>query len=161
MDKVRTKIKTSSVAVAVGLTVIAAFLAVAAVASATHGMSAASLDFARSGDVEPFVYAGMYACLAALLCFVASTFLRIAREETPFFPGLSRRVKIASPLVFLAVALPRWIGFAAVSFARGTASFAVFDEVNVPFLVVAAVLFCLGQVLEYGWLLQDESYEII
>ena len=37
----------------------------------------------------------------------------------------------------------------------------LFDETSIILLVLAIVVFCLGQILEYGWLLQDESYEII
>ena len=33
--------------------------------------------------------------------------------------------------------------------------------ISAIFVVLAIVVFCLGQILEYGWLLQDESYEII
>ena len=63
--------------------------------------------------------------------------------------------------LFLAVAVPRWIGYAVLGAATGRVVGTLFDETSIILLVLAIVVFCLGQILEYGWLLQDESYEII
>ena len=114
-----------------------------------------------SSDVGAFVLFGVQTALAAMLAYAALVFRRIGQEETPFFPALPRKVKLAAPFLFLAVAVPRWIGYAVLGAATGRVVGTLFDETSIILLVLAIVVFCLGQILEYGWLLQDESYEII
>ena len=122
---------------------------------------AAPFDFADEHALDMAVWLMIYAAFASLLAYVALIFRRIARAETPFVKELPRKIKTAAAMLFLAVALPRWIGYALLSFATGSASFAIFDEVNLPALIAAAMMFSLGQVFEYGYLVQDENYEII
>ena len=156
MDEIRSKIKGTSQAAFVALLVLAAALAMVAAATlATYLGSATSLDPASSSDVGAFVLFGVQTALAAMLAYAALVFRRIGQEETPFFPAL------AAPFLFLAVAVPRWIGYAVLGAATGRVVGTLFDETSIILLVLAIVVFCLGQILEYGWLLQDESYEII
>ena len=44
---------------------------------------------------------------------------------------------------------------------NGTISFVIFDENSIMALALAFVVFCLGQIFEYGYFVQDENYEII
>ena len=160
--EIRSKIKGTSQAAFVALLVLAAALAMVAAATlATYLGSATSLDPASSSDVGAFVLFGVQTALAAMLAYAALVFRRIGQEETPFFPALPRKVKLAAPFLFLAVAVPRWIGYAVLGAATGRVVGTLFDETSIILLVLAIVVFCLGQILEYGWLLQDESYEII
>ena len=162
MDEIRSKIKGTSQAAFVALLVLAAALAMVAAATlATYLGSATSLDPASSSDVGAFVLFGVQTALAAMLAYAALVFRRIGQEETPFFPALPRKVKLAAPFLFLAVAVPRWIGYAVLGAATGRVVGTLFDETSIILLVLAIGVFCLGQILEYGWLLQDESYEII
>ena len=57
--------------------------------------------------------------------------------------------------------VPQWIGYAVISGATGTISFVIFDENSIMALALAFVVFCLGQIFEYGYLVQDENYEIV
>ena len=148
MDEIRSKIKGTSQAAFVALLVLAATIAKAAAKTS-------------SSDVGAFVLFGVQTALAAMLAYAALVFRRIGQEETPFFPALPRKVKLAAPFLFLAVAVPRWIGYAVLGAATGRVVGTLFDETSIILLVLAIVVFCLGQILEYGWLLQDESYEII
>ena len=162
MSDIREKIKTSSTAVFVLLLVVAGMLIAGSIASIEHHIAAsASIDFTVRGSLKPFVTFGIQILLAALLVYVAFIFRRIGKEETPFFPGLSRRVKLAAPFLFLAFALPRWVANAVISVSSGKLTGAVFDEISVILLAVAVIVFCIGHILEYGWRLQDENNEII
>ena len=81
-----------------------------------------------------------------MLAYAALVFRRIGQEETPFFPALPRKVKLAAPFLFLAVAVPRWIGYAVLGAATGRVVGTLFDETSIILLApVAIVAFCLGQ----------------
>lgn len=162
MSDIREKIKTSSTAVFVLLLVVAGMLcAVSFLNIARYVTEGVDIDHAVNGGLRPYTVLGIQILLAALLVYVAFIFRRIGKEETPFFPGLSRRVKLAAPFLFLAFALPRWVAYAVISVSSGKLTGTVFDEISIILLAVAVIVFCIGHILEYGWQLQDESNEII
>ena len=101
------------------------------------------------------------ALLIALAVYVAFVLLRIRREETPFFPELPGRIKAAAVLLFVALAVPKWLYWVVVSFLNGEPSFTIVDEGIVFAFMLAAAVFCLGRIVEYGCLVQDENFEII
>lgn len=162
MDEVHEKIRRSSTAAFVFLAILAGvLLAVSIFGAIALAADGAHVDPTVDGGLRPYTVAGMQALLGALLVYVAFIFRRIAKEETPFFPGLSRKVKLAAPLLFLAFALPRWIAYAVISVSSGTLTGTLLDEVNIILLAAAVIVFCLGHILEYGWRLQDESNGIV
>lgn len=99
--------------------------------------------------------------LVALAVYVALVFLRINREETPFFANLPRKIKAVAVLLFATLAVPKWLYWAVVSIQTGTLSGALVDESVMFAFMLAAIVFCLGQIIEYGYLVQDENFEII
>ncbi|WP_161961267.1 DUF2975 domain-containing protein [Eggerthella sinensis] len=162
MSDIREKIKTSSTAVFVLLLLIAGVLVAVSLLNIGRIVTeSVDIDHTVNGGLRPYTVLGMQILLAALLVYVAFIFRRIGKEETPFFPGLSRRVKLAAPFLFLVFALPRWVANAVISVSSGKLTGAVFDEISVILLAVAVIVFCIGHILEYGWRLQDENNEII
>ena len=99
--------------------------------------------------------------LVALAVYVALVFLRINREETPFFANLPRKIKAVAVLLFATLAVPKWLYWAVGSIQTGTLSGALVDESVMFAFMLAAIVFCLGQIIEYGYLVQDENFEII
>ena len=57
--------------------------------------------------------------------------------------------------------MPKWLYWAVVSIQTGTLSGALVDESVMFAFMLAAIVFCLGQIIEYGYLVQDENFEII
>lgn len=97
----------------------------------------------------------------ALCLYLAFMFFRIGKKRTPFFKELPLMIKILALATLLTFALPRWIGYALLSAARGITDFAVFDEVSITGLILAVVIFCLGHLFEYGYRLQVDHDEIV
>ena len=64
-------------------------------------------------------------------------------------------------LLFATLAVPKWLYWAVVSIQTGTLSGALVDESVMFAFMLAAIVCCLGQIIEYGYLVQDENYEII
>lgn len=101
------------------------------------------------------------ALLIALAVYVAFVFLRINREETPFFAALPRMIKMAAVFLFAALTVPKWLYYAIASIQTGVLGYAVVDSSVMFAFMLASIVFCFGQILEYGYLVQDENYEII
>lgn len=158
MNKTKTRIKAMSTAIVCVLVFIAALSAISSI-WAVWGWAANGL--ALDIRINAGVWIMRQILLTVLLVYAAFIFHRIGKEETPFFKKLPRRIKIAAVLLFVALVVPQWIGYAALSISTGTFSFVVFDENSIMALALAFVVFCLGQIFEYGYLVQDENYEII
>lgn len=160
MDKTRAKIKATSMTAFVAILFIALMFGIQTsiliVDWLTTGGPLSNPDSARRGM-------GLFrdALLIALAVYVAFVFLRINREETPFFAALPRRIKAAAVLLFAALTVPKWLYWAIFSIQTGTPSGALVDESVMFAFMLAAIVFCLGQILEYGYLVQDENFEII
>lgn len=160
VNEVASRIKTNSLAIGVALILVAALLTVATLHAAWN-WPAASPTYDLHRNINLGVQIGCQALFALLFVHLALTFFRISSQETPFFRKLPRRIKIAAVLLLAAAQVPRWIGYAVLSIATGRPTGVLFDEFGILALALALILFCLGQIFEYGYLLQDENYEII
>ncbi|WP_101722445.1 hypothetical protein [Eggerthella timonensis] len=160
MDKMRAKIKATSMTAFVAILFIALMFGIRTsiliVDWLTTGGALSNPDSARCG--MGLLRDGF---LIALGMYVAFVFLRINREETPFFAALPRKIKASAVLLFAALTVPKWLYWAVVSIQTGMLSGALVDESVMFAFMLAAVVFCLGQILEYGYLVQDENFEII
>lgn len=160
MDKIRAKIKATSMTAFVAILFIALMFGIRTsiliVDWLTTGGALSNPDSARCG--MGLLRNGF---LIALGMYVAFVFLRINREETPFFAALPRKIKASAVLLFAALTVPKWLYWAVVSIQTGMLSGALVDESVMFAFMLAAVVFCLGQILEYGYLVQDENFEII
>lgn len=160
MDKMRAKIKATSMTAFVAILFIALMFGIRTsiliVDWLTTGGALSNPDSARCG--MGLLRDGF---LIALGMYVAFVFLRINREETPFFAALPRKIKASAVLLFAALTVPKWLYWAIVSIKTGMLSGALVDESVMFAFMLAAVVFCLGQILEYGYLVQDENFEII
>lgn len=160
MDKMRAKIKATSMTAFVAILFIALMFGIRTsiliVDWLTTGGALSNPDSARCG--MGLLRDGF---LIALGMYVAFVFLRINREETPFFAALPRKIKASAVLLFAALTVPKWLYWAIVSIQTGMLSGALVDESVMFAFMLAAVVFCLGQILEYGYLVQDENFEII
>lgn len=160
MNEVGNRIKTNSLAIGVALILIAVLLAAATLGMAWGWPVAWSTHDLR-GNINLGVRIGCQALFALFFLHLALTFFRISSQETPFFKKLPHQIKIAAVLLLAAVQVPRWIGYATLSVATGQLTVTLFDEFGILALAFSLILFCLGQIFEYGYLLQDENYEII
>ena len=153
MDKTRAKIKSTSMTAFVAILAIALLFGIQTSINIfdwlTTGEALSNPDSVRDG------------LLVALAVYVALVFLRINREETPFFANLPRKIKAVAVLLFATLAVPKWLYWAVVSIQTGTLSGALVDESVMFAFMLAAIVFCLGQIIEYGYLVQDENFEII
>lgn len=160
MDKMRAKIKaTSRVAFVMTLAIVLLFGITTSVSIAgwlTTGGGMSSTDSALSGAL--LIRNGLLVALAAYVAFI---FLRINREETPFFAALPRMIKMAAVFLFVALQVPKWLVYVVLNVQAGTSSFVFIDSSTIFAFMLAAVVFCLGQIIEYGYLVQDENFEII
>lgn len=160
MDKMRAKIKATSMTAFVAILFIALMFGIRTsiliVDWLTTGGALSNPGSARCG--MGLLRDGF---LIALGMYVAFVFLRINREETPFFAALPRKIKASAVLLFAALTVPKWLYWAVVSIQTGMLSGALVDESVMFAFMLAAVVFCLGQILEYGYLVQDENFEII
>ena len=75
--------------------------------------------------------------------------------------GLLVALAVYVALVVATRAVPKWLYWAVVSIQTGTLSGALVDESVMFAFMLAAIVFCLGQIIEYGYLVQDENFEII
>ena len=154
MDKTRAKIKSTSMTAFVAILAIALLFGIQTSINIfdwlTTGEALSNPDSVRHG--MGLLGDGL---LVALAVYVALVFLRINREETPFFANLPRKIKAVSVLLFATLAVPKWLYWA------GTLSGALVDESVMFAFMLAAIVFCLGQIIEYGYLVQDENFEII
>ena len=155
MDKTRAKIKSTSMTAFVAILAIALLFGIQTSINIfdwlTTGEALSNPDSVRLGD----------GLLVALAVYVALVFLRINREETPFFANLPRKIKAVAVLLFATLAVPKWLYWAVGSIQTGTLSGALVDESVMFAFMLAAIVFCLGQIIEYGYLVQDENFEII
>lgn len=160
MDKTRSKIKATSMTVFVAILFIALMFGIQTSVSIadwlTTGGALSNPDSARRG-MSLF----RDALLIALGVYVAFVFLRINREATPFFAALPRKIKATAVLLFAALTVPKWLFWAVFSIQTGQLSGALVDESVMFAFMLAAIVFCLGQIIEYGYLVQDENFEII
>ena len=138
MDKTRAKIKSTSMTAFVAILAIALLFGIQTSINIfdwlTTGEALSNPDSVRHG--MGLLGDGL---LVALAVYVALVFLRINREETPFFANLPRKIKAVAVLLFATLA----------------------DESVMFAFMLAAIVFCLGQIIEYGYLVQDENFEII
>ena len=157
MDKTRAKIKSTSMTTFVAILAIALLFGIQTSINIfdwlTTGEALSNPDSVRHG--MGLLGDGL---LVALAVYVA---LRINREETPFFANLPRKIKAVAVLLFATLAVPKWLYWAVVSIQTGTLSGALVDESVMFAFMLAAIVFCLGQIIEYGYLVQDENFEII
>ena len=148
MDKTRAKIKSTSMTAFVAILAIALLFGIQTSINIfdwlTTGEALSNPDSVRHG--MGLLGDGL---LVALAVYVALVFLRINREETPFFANLPRKIKAVA------------VYWAVVSIQTGTLSGALVDESVMFAFMLAAIVFCLGQIIEYGYLVQDENFEII
>ena len=160
MDKTRAKIKSTSMTAFVAILAIALLFGIQTSINIfdwlTTGEALSNPDSVRHG--MGLLGDGL---LVALAVYVALVFLRINREETPFFANLPRKIKAVAVLLFATLAVPKWLYWAVVSIETGTLSGALVDESVMFAFMLAAIVFCLGQINEYGYLVQDENFEII
>ena len=154
MDKTRAKIKSTSMTAFVAILAIALLFGIQTSINIFDWLS--NPDSVRHG--MGLLGDGL---LVALAVYVALVFLRINREETPFFANLPRKIKAVAVLLFATLAVPKWLYWAVVSIQTGTLSGALVDESVMFAFMLAAIVFCLGQIIEYGYLVQDENFEII
>lgn len=160
MDKTRAKIKSTSMTAFVAILVASFLFSVATVLAIadwwTIGGALSTPESVRQG--AELVRQGL---LVMVLAYVGAIFLRVSREETPFFEALPRMVKLAAVLLFLAIAIPEWARFPLAGLVGGLPVCVFVDQAIIVAFMLAAIVFCLGQIIEYGYLVQDENYEII
>lgn len=158
MNEVKGRIKALSTAIVV----ILAFIVVVSSLSVLYGIKGLTAETLAFSELHnQGVWLMRQALITILLAYLAFVFLRIRREETPFFKQLPREIKIASVLIFAAFVLPQWVGYAIKSFVTGTYSFVVLDETGILALGLAFTVYCFGQIFQYGLLVQNENNEIV
>ena len=112
MDKTRAKIKATSMTAFVAILFIALMFGIQTsiliVDWLTTGGALSNPDSVRHG--MGLLGDGL---LVALAVYVALVFLRINREETPFFANLPRKIKAVAVLLFATLAVPKWLYWAA------------------------------------------------
>lgn len=162
MDSTKEKIKSTSMTIFVVLLVMAGFLTISALYN-TWEMLDSSPGMSIAPDSEFTLARTLMSpyCFAVLGVFTAFIFKSISAHETPFTKDVPQRIKIAAVLLFLSIALPQWLGYLLHSAATGIFSFTLFDETVILALVLSAIVFCLAQIFEYGFMVQDENYEIL
>lgn len=101
------------------------------------------------------------ALLAAFLLVMAFTFRRISLAETPFIEAVPKRLRVASVLLFAAIALPHWLGMLLGSLAEGSAGFAMVDGTILLAFACAAIVFCLAHIFDYGLMMQRDADGIV
>ena len=79
----------------------------------------------------------------------------------PFWLSWNTHVATGPVTAEATLAVPKWLYWAVVSIQTGTLSGALVDESVMFAFMLAAIVFCLGQIIEYGYLVQDENFEII
>lgn len=121
MDKTRAKIKSTSMTAFVAILAIALLFGIQTSINIfdwlTTGEALSNPDSVRHG--MGLLGDGL---LVALAVYVALVFLRINREETPFFANLPRKIKAVAVLLFATLAVPKWLYWAVVSIQTGTLS---------------------------------------
>lgn len=161
MDKMRAKIKASS-AIAYALLLLLSLAALAATAlSAVAWWTSGGSALSTPAIVNEGIGYVRQLLLAGVLLYAARIFCRISLEETPFFESLPRKIKLAGVLLFLAIAVPEWASFPLAGLVGGRPSFVFVDQTIAFAFMLAFFVFCLGRVFEYGYLVQDENFEII
>lgn len=155
MEEIRVKIRSNSFAVSVGLYFMAVLFIFPGVYSLV-GWWTAGDALANSEAVLRGMASVRQILLAALLVYAARIFSRISKEETPFFATLARRIKLGAVLLFLALAVPHWAGYLLSGFGP-----VFIDEAVILAFLLAAMVFCFAQIIEYGHLVQDENFEIL
>ena len=107
MDKTRAKIKSTSMTAFVAILAIALLFGIQTSINIfdwlTTGEALSNPDSVRHG--MGLLGDGL---LVALAVYVALVFLRINREETPFFANLPRKIKAVAVLLFATLAVPKW-----------------------------------------------------
>lgn len=105
MDKTRAKIKSTSMTAFVAILAIALLFGIQTSINIfdwlTTGEALSNPDSVRHG--MGLLGDGL---LVALAVYVALVFLRINREETPFFANLPRKIKAVAVLLFATLAVP-------------------------------------------------------
>lgn len=101
------------------------------------------------------------AILLAMLGLALSLFISIRRQGTPFLPAIPRRMKWLAVLVFALSEAPNWAGYLLEGVLHGRAAFAVISNSGFVGLVMAAVMYALAVMFQYGCLLQQENDETL
>lgn len=160
MEKTKDKIRSLSFTLFCALLVIVGLIVVASTHHVFLSLGLFGLP-ETSLDIAGWVILSQSFLLSALLVYIALIFKKISRTETPFTKAIPHRMKIAALGLFCVLAVPRWIGDVAFSISTDTFSFVLFGESEMFALAIAAIVYCMAQIFDYGFMLQDESYEII
>lgn len=161
MDKTRSKIQTSSTFMSVALFLLSFAFGIATIVMACGWLASPEGAFASKETLRAGAFVLQQLLFTVLILYVARMFARISLEETPFFKELSRKIKVAAALLFLAFALPQWAFWVSLCLTGNPTGFVLLNEVSASAFLAAAVVFCLARIFEYGYLVQDENFEII
>lgn len=160
MDKTKDKIRSLSSVLFFALLAIGVLVMGASTYHIFLSLGLLSPNSNAAGDVDwtGFLQSSF---LSALLVYTAFIFRKVSKTETPFTKDIPHRLKIAALGLFLALAVPQWLGYLISSISTGIFQFVLFSESEIFALAMAAVVYCMAQIYEYGFMLQDESYEIL
>jgi len=161
MDEVRGKIKTSCNIIFVGLLAVAACMVLGVIYNSGPllGLGEGYMTFENPygwliSIVRPILH-------ALLFVYTAFMFRTISTNETPFTENIPRKMKIVALLLFLSFALPAWMQDILSSISTGVFGFTFIGNIQIVALVVSGFVFIMAQIFKYGFLLQDENYEIL
>lgn len=160
MDSVQNKIRRNSLIACIAIALIVLMLGAQTIAflfgwwTTGGALSNPEAIWQGKGLISQFL-------LVTLLAYTGYLFWRISVEETPFFKDLPRKIKAGAVLLFLVLTVPKWLAYALISFQTGEPAFTIIDESVIFAFMLSAIVFSLGSIIEYGFLVQDENYEIL
>ncbi|MDL2258435.1 hypothetical protein LJC42_04710 [Eubacteriales bacterium OttesenSCG-928-K08] len=148
------RIKKTSKAVLIGLSILAAMLLFTIILSIVE---------LAGYDVKGAVYdtgANVFATrvlLLAVLLKAAHIFYKINKAGTPFLTDVAKSLKTTALLVALLIAVPKWV-YQIVTVDKGLT---LLNSSTFFALLCGGIVFCFAAVFEYGCLLQVENDETL
>jgi len=117
-----------------------------------------SVDSFRAAMIFTMLSSGI---MAAILIVASFIFKDISREGTPFTKKNSNKIKVISLLIIAqCIVIPLLQLLAVMIFTSASNAFASFN-LNLWFIIVAVIFFCLALIFQYGEELQRQADETL
>lgn len=117
-------------------------------------------DFSK-GDLlsQLCVNISRHIIIVSMVYAAGAIFRDMSRDYTPFAAKHTKRLKVISMLMAAIAVIPAFVQILMMQIITPTVK--VYISIELSYIVVAVVFFCLAQIFEYGGMLQQQSDETL
>lgn len=128
---------------------------------AAHMASTDTWTALSYGGYRPLPYLLQLALLLAIVSICIAMLATVRKRGTPFVASIPRRMKLIAILVFILSSAPNWVYYLLRGIHEGETGFAIIENSGIIGLILAAVVYALAMIFQYGCQLQQEIDETL